>query len=225
MFSLQDKSLAKHIVTKLKPLGLHLQFMHVCGTHQDTLVKHGLDVLLQESGIRIGQGPGCPVCVTTPREIEEILTLAQSGKTITSFGDMIQVPGQTKSLQTMKTEGYDIQTVYGIEDAVVFAKNHPEKELQSYSFMVEVNGKRLIYSGDIDHITELTPFMEDANVLMVEVAHYDPEGIKEFIDSYTLEQVILYHIHPGLETHIAQLAQKWNDPRISIAVDGASYNI
>jgi hypothetical protein len=104
-------------------------------------------------------------------------------------------------------------------------KNHPEKELQSYSFMVEVNGKRLIYSGDIDHITELTPFMEDANVLMVEVAHYDPEGIKDFIDSYTLEQVILYHIHPGLETHIAQLVQEWNDPRISIAVDGASYNI
>jgi hypothetical protein len=104
-------------------------------------------------------------------------------------------------------------------------KNHPEKRLQSYSFMVEVNGKRLIYSGDIDNITEVAPFMEAANVLMVEVAHYDPEEIKDFIDQYTLEQVILYHIHPGLETHIAQLVKEWDDPRIKIALDRTSFYI
>ena len=129
MFSLRDKQLATEIVSQIKQLDVNLKFMHVCGTHQDTLVKHGLDVLFQGCGIEIGQGPGCPVCVTTPKEIEEMLLLAQQGKLVTSFGDMIKVPGEQKSLQNMKTEGYDIRTVYGIEDAVRLAERNKEKEV------------------------------------------------------------------------------------------------
>ena len=118
MFSLKDKSLAKDIVSKIKKLDINLKFMHVCGTHQDSLVKHGLDALLKKCGVKIGQGPGCPVCVTTPREIEEMLILAKKGKIVTSFGDMINVPGETESLRSMRSEGCDVRTVYGIEDAV-----------------------------------------------------------------------------------------------------------
>lgn len=124
MFFLKDKTLAKDIVSRIKKLDVNLKFMHVCGTHQDTLVKHGLDVLLKECGIEIRQGPGCPVCVTTPKEIEEMLLLAKSGKTVTTFGDMINVPGQKDSLQAMKTEGFDVRTVYGIEDAITIAKEN-----------------------------------------------------------------------------------------------------
>ena len=50
MFSLRDKKLAEEIVTKIKKLDVNLKFMHVCGTHQDTLVKNGLDVLLKRCG-------------------------------------------------------------------------------------------------------------------------------------------------------------------------------
>ena len=129
MFSLKDKKLAEEIVSKIKKLDVNLKFMHVCGTHQDTLVKNGLDDLLKKCGITIGQGPGCPVCVTTQREIEEMLQLARAGKTVTSFGDMINVPGETQSLRSMKTEGYDVRTVYGIEDAVEIAKKNTSKEV------------------------------------------------------------------------------------------------
>ncbi|MCK5635943.1 MAG: hydrogenase formation protein HypD, partial [Thermoplasmatales archaeon] len=129
MFSLKDKTLAKEVVSKIKKLNVNLKFMHVCGTHQDTLVKNGLDSLLKECGVEIGQGPGCPVCVTTPREIEETLVLARKGKTVTSFGDMINVPGETESLRSMRTEGCDVRTVYGIEDAVEIAQNNPDKDV------------------------------------------------------------------------------------------------
>ena len=54
MFSLRDRKLADDIVSQIKKAEMHLKFMHVCGTHQDTLVKHGLDVLLQTCGIEIG---------------------------------------------------------------------------------------------------------------------------------------------------------------------------
>jgi hydrogenase expression/formation protein HypD len=92
-------------------------------------VKHGLDVLFKDAGVVVGQGPGCPVCITTPREIEEALLLARKGKTIASFGDMIRVPGVSASLQQMKTEGYDVRTVYSIDDAVDIAVKHPENEV------------------------------------------------------------------------------------------------
>ena len=129
MFSLRDKTLAKDVVSKIKKLKVNLKFMHVCGTHQDTLVKNGLDSLLRQCGVQIGQGPGCPVCVTTPLEIEEMLLLARKGKTVTSFGDMINVPGETQSLRSMKAEGYDVRTVYGIEDAIEIAEKNPSKDV------------------------------------------------------------------------------------------------
>lgn len=129
MFSLRDKKLAREIVSSIKKLDVNHKFMHVCGTHQDTLVKHGLDFLLKQCGIKIGQGPGCPVCVTTQREIEEMLLLAKYGKTVTTFGDMINVPGEKKSLQSMRTEGYDVRTVYGIDDAVSIAEKNKNKDV------------------------------------------------------------------------------------------------
>ena len=103
--------------------------MHVCGTHQDTLMKHGLNTLLKSCGIDIISGPGCPVCVTTPKEIEEMILLGSLNKTISTFGDMLQVPGEKYSLSYLKTKGYDIRTVYSIEDAVEFAEQNPQKEM------------------------------------------------------------------------------------------------
>jgi len=129
MFSLRDKCLADDIIDQIKKANMHLKLMHVCGTHQDTLVKHGLDVLFKQCGVDIGQGPGCPVCVTTPKEIEEILLLVKKGKTVATFGDMIRVPGENSSLQEMKAVGGDVRTVYSIEDAVSLAEKQKEKEV------------------------------------------------------------------------------------------------
>jgi len=129
VFSLRDKKLAHEIISQIKKMKVQLKFMHVCGTHQDTLVKNGLDVLFKECDITIGQGPGCPVCVTTPLEIEAMLLLARNGKTIATFGDMVNVPGEYHSLQSMRTEGYDVRTVYSIEDAVSIAEKQRGKEI------------------------------------------------------------------------------------------------
>jgi hydrogenase expression/formation protein HypD len=129
VFSLRDKEIAQKIVTSIKQFDVHLKFMHVCGTHQDTLVKHGLDTLFRECGIEIGQGPGCPVCVTTPFEIEEMLMLARRGKTVATFGDMIRVPGASASLQSIRGEGCDVRTVYSIEDAVKVAWDNPNLDV------------------------------------------------------------------------------------------------
>ena len=122
MFRFRDKRTAEIILEKLKRMDLNIKLMHVCGTHQDTLVRFGLDPLLKKAGVEIKQGPGCPVCVTTPREIEEIMLLAKKDKIITVFGDMVNVPGEKHSLQDMQSQGHDVRIVYGIEDAVNIAQ-------------------------------------------------------------------------------------------------------
>jgi hydrogenase expression/formation protein HypD len=124
MFELRDGETARKIIQKIVDYGISATFMHVCGTHQDTLVRHGLGPLLSEANIDIRQGPGCPVCVTTPREIEEAKALAKAGKTLAIFGDMAGVPGaEGKSINDMRSEGADIRIVYGAGDAVSIAKN------------------------------------------------------------------------------------------------------
>jgi len=122
MFTYRNEKLAQEIVAKLKALNLTLRLMHVCGTHQDTLMRYGLNSMLQEVGVDVRAGPGCPVCVTTAKEIEEAIALAHSGKVVATFGDMFRVPGETQSLADVKAEGYDVRMVYSITDCLALAE-------------------------------------------------------------------------------------------------------
>ncbi len=127
-FKLRDKELAETILKKLKGMDLNIRLMHVCGTHQDTLVRFGLEENLAKVGVEIRQGPGCPVCVTTPKEIEEAIILTEKGKKLVVFGDMVKVPGVKGSLADARAKGGDIQIVYGVDDAVKIASK-TEKEV------------------------------------------------------------------------------------------------
>jgi hydrogenase expression/formation protein HypD len=118
----RDKAVADRIVRRIKELNLKIQLMHVCGTHQDTIVKYGLDSLLGECGVTVRQGPGCPVCVTTQKEIEEGIRLAETGKIVATYGDMVRVPGEKRSLTDVRATGSNVQVVYSIQDAVSLAK-------------------------------------------------------------------------------------------------------
>ena len=123
MFRLRDKEMSRQIMAKLEQMNLKLTLMHVCGTHQDTLIRFGLDSEFKRVGIDIRQGPGCPVCVTPPEEIEEILALARAGITVAVFGDVMKVPGEKGCLNDAKAEGADVRIVFGIDDAVALARN------------------------------------------------------------------------------------------------------
>ena len=130
MFKLRDEATASKILSKIKAMDMHdIRFMHVCGTHQDTMVRFGLDQMLRDVGVEIKQGPGCPVCVTTSREIADAITLAKSGITVCAFGDMMRVPTPIGTLNDAKAEGADVRIVYSIEDAVKMAEDRPDKDL------------------------------------------------------------------------------------------------
>jgi len=121
MFKYRDEGTARKILSSIKRMDGHFKFMHVCGTHQDTIVRFGLEEMLLDAGVEILQGPGCPVCVTTSKEVADAITLARNGVTVTAFGDMMRVPTTIGSLFDAKADGADVRIVYSIEDAVKMA--------------------------------------------------------------------------------------------------------
>jgi len=101
--------------------GPKIRIMEVCGTHTHEIFRLGIRSLLSDH-IQLISGPGCPVCVVPSREIDEALELIDKGVTITTFGDMLRVPGSERSLADAKAEGGDVRVVYGINRAIEIAE-------------------------------------------------------------------------------------------------------
>jgi hydrogenase expression/formation protein HypD len=126
----RDRELAAKIVGAIRELmpKRHVKFVHVCGSHEQTIVRFGLRSLLPDN-LEVFSGPGCPVCVTPAAEIDEAIELARRGILITTFGDMFRVPGTKNSLAMAKTDGADVRIVYGVADAVEIARRNPKQEV------------------------------------------------------------------------------------------------
>ncbi|WP_230972375.1 hydrogenase formation protein HypD [Archaeoglobus neptunius] len=100
-----------------------VRLMHLCGTHEDTITRYNLRSLLPPN-IRLLSGPGCPVCITPDEDLQMVMHLLGNEKIIlTTFGDMMRVPFEGRTLFTMRSEGYDVRMVYSIFDAVKLAKS------------------------------------------------------------------------------------------------------
>ncbi len=103
--------------------------MEICGGQTHTIVKSGLEDLLPRE-ITLVHGPGCPVCVTPIALIDKAVAIAKRPDSIfCSFGDMLRVPGSSKSLFDVKAEGADVRIVYSPLDALKLAKADPEKQV------------------------------------------------------------------------------------------------
>lgn len=125
-----DKVTAARIIQKIKSISgeKKIKLMHVCGTHEQTITKNGLRALLP-GNIEVVPGPGCPVCITPAVEIDKAIQISRMGAIITSYGDMLRVPGSTSSLAKEKAQGGDIRIVYSPFEAVEIAKKNPGKNI------------------------------------------------------------------------------------------------
>ncbi len=109
--------------------GRQYKLMEVCGGHTHTIYKHGLEDYLPES-ITLVHGPGCPVCVIPMGRVDDAMALASQPDTImTSFGDMMRVPGSQGSFFDAKAQGTDIRMVYSPLDSLKIARQNPDKRV------------------------------------------------------------------------------------------------
>ena len=103
--------------------------MEVCGGQTHTILKSGLLDLLP-AGIDLVHGPGCPVCVTPLEQIDKAIAIASRPDVILcSFGDMLRVPGSSRSLFNAKAAGADVRIVYSPMDALRLAHENNDRQV------------------------------------------------------------------------------------------------
>lgn len=133
-----QKELARELVSEIGRLsklaaekrgGQPLRFMEVCGTHTVSIFRGGIRQLLPDT-VELVSGPGCPVCVTHDDYMDKAIAYSQRDDVIiTTFGDMLKVPGSRSSLSQEKAKGADIRIVYSPMDSLQIAKDNPEKKV------------------------------------------------------------------------------------------------
>jgi hydrogenase expression/formation protein HypD len=103
--------------------------MEVCGGQTHGLLRYGIDAAL-ENVVRLIHGPGCPVCVTPLESIDLAIELARRpAVTVSSFGDMLRVPGSRENLLQARAEGGNVEIVYSPLDAVRYAEEHADRQV------------------------------------------------------------------------------------------------
>lgn len=123
------REIEPYLIRIREKIGRKLRFMEVCGTHSVALSKSGVRDLLSPY-VDLISGPGCPVCVTDQSDIDQMIAYAGMDDVIvTTFGDMMKVPGSQSSLEREKTNGADVRIVTSASQAVDIARLHPSQKI------------------------------------------------------------------------------------------------
>ncbi|WP_433498896.1 hydrogenase formation protein HypD [Sphaerimonospora sp. CA-214678] len=124
----QAHALADRMAALCRP-GRRYQFMEVCGGHTHAIYKHGLEDYLPDA-VEMIHGPGCPVCVIPMGRLDDAFHIAeQPGVVMTTFGDMMRVPGGHGTFLDAKARGADIRMVYSPLDALKIARAEPGRHV------------------------------------------------------------------------------------------------
>jgi hydrogenase expression/formation protein HypD len=126
----RDPELARRLVAEIRRIATRRwTIMEVCGGQTHSLLRYGIEEELRDR-IDLLHGPGCPVCVTAAESIDFACDLAITQRAIlTSFGDMLRVPGSASSLQAARAQGGDVRVVYSPLDALQIAEVNPGRQV------------------------------------------------------------------------------------------------
>ncbi len=126
----RDSAIARSLIRKIETASNRsVRLMEVCGTHTVSIFRSGIRTVLPPT-ISLLSGPGCPVCVTDQKEIDAFIELARmDGVIVTTFGDLMRVPGTQSSLLKERAGGRDIRIVYSTFDALEIARKNPAKRV------------------------------------------------------------------------------------------------
>ncbi|MCK4688706.1 MAG: hydrogenase formation protein HypD, partial [Candidatus Marinimicrobia bacterium] len=175
----RDPQISNSIARSIKKImpDSAINLMEVCGGHTITIFKYGIQKLLPDN-LNLISGPGCPVCVTSNDFIDRAIAISYLDNVIiTTFGDMIRVPGSDSSLLKEKASSADIRICYSPMDAVDIAKNNPDREIVFLGIGFETTAPTVAASI-------LTAKSKSLNNFSVLSSHKTmPEAMKALLDS------------------------------------------
>ena len=123
------KKMVERIKKLTETINKPIKLMEVCGTHTVAIFRFGIrDVIPKE--IKLLSGPGCPVCVTPIKDVDAAIAISRLDNCIlTTFGDMMRVPGSKQSLYHAQAEGAHIRIVYSPMDALQIAVDNKDRNV------------------------------------------------------------------------------------------------
>ncbi len=126
----QSGELARRLATRIaRHSTQHIRLMEFCGGHTHAIMRYGIRQIVPAT-VDMSSGPGCPVCVTANADLDKAIAIAHlPGVIITTFGDMMRIPGSYSSLQQAKAEGADVRVIYSAMDAIEIARDNPGKSV------------------------------------------------------------------------------------------------
>ncbi len=171
------KEMLEELHALTKGIGRPLKLMEVCGTHTVEIFRQGVREVIPKT-ITLLSGPGCPVCVTSVRDVDAAIAIAKApGVILATFGDMMRVPGGKQSMLEARSEGADIRVLYSPMDALALAQKEKERNVVFFATGFETTSP--LIAGTIAHA-------EQAGVknLFIYAAHkLVPPALKALLDS------------------------------------------
>ena len=155
----KDSKLSMNLINKIKnEKSEKISIMEVCGTHTNVILKSGIKSLLPNN-IKLINGPGCPVCVTSQGYIDTAIELTnRKNIIITTFGDLMKVPGKDSTLNKEKALGKDIRVVYSPLDSIKIAEDNPNKEVVFLAIGFETTAPIIALSIEIAQSKKIRNF-------------------------------------------------------------------
>ncbi|MCX7942880.1 MAG: hydrogenase formation protein HypD [Dictyoglomaceae bacterium] len=153
-----------------------INIMEFCGTHTHEIFRYGIREILPEN-IHLFSGPGCPVCVTAEEDIDYILFLSENYNFgIITFGDLINVPGSTGSLNYLRAKGKEVIVIYSPLEALNIAKKNKNKKYILVGIGFETTAPNFAYT--------LIKIKEEniPNLFFLSLHKLTPPAIKAILD-------------------------------------------
>ncbi len=122
------RALSGALAREVEAAGRTISLMHVCGSHEQAIARFGLRAAFPRN-LDVIMGPGCPVCVTDTPEVDEAVALAAQGARVCTYGDMLRLPGNSKSLADAQSDGGNVEVVYSVSQAVDLARQRPAEQV------------------------------------------------------------------------------------------------
>lgn len=165
-------------------------------------------------------------------EPENRLRLFLPPKTIRLFQNLLDALTLTKLSYKLEISPIEEGEFYSDEHARVSAvRNSHIKEGGSYSFILDAEGRRIVYSGDLRDACELLPLIrEGADLLITECNHFKPESLFGCLraEQDGLRKLLITHIHSdfyGREEELATLGQKYLKCEITVSHDNMEISL
>lgn len=196
MNELRDKTIIRGLLAEIekrtRSLSDPVKIMEVCGTHTMTIHKYGLRKLLEEAGVTMLSGPGCPVCIT-PNEIHHAaieLVTERENYILTTFGDMTRVPTQVGSLQTIvPASGSMVKIVYSPSESLEIARQNPQKNVIFFGVGFETTIPAIVLTAKSAHDANV------ANYAILSALWIIPPPLRAILESKDTE--IQGFLYPG----------------------------